>query len=120
MKIIRGIFWGVVFLGLIVGAGLFIFLETFDTDSYLPQITRQASKILERVVTIGHAALGISWDGIILDAGPVVIADDVQFTSQPFIRVDRVHVGLDIVSLIVHREIRMTDLLLQSPEIHII
>ena len=98
----------------------FIFLETFDTDSYLPQITRQASKILGRVVTIGHVALGISWDGIILDAGPVVIADDGQFTSQPFIRVDRVHVGLDIVSLIVHREIRMTDVLLQSPEIHII
>jgi len=120
MKIIRGVFFGVVFLGLIVGAGLFIFLETFDTDSYLPQITRQASKILERVVTIGHAALGISWDGIILDVGPVVIADDAQFTSQPFIKVDHVHVGLDIVSLIIHREIRMTDVLLQSPEIHII
>jgi len=120
MKIIKVIFLWVVALGLIVSAGIFIFLETFDVDAYLPRITHQVSQVLGRPTTVGHVALGLSWGGMTLDAGPLVIADDVNISQQPFVKVDRVRLGLDIASLIIHREVHITDVLLQSPEIHII
>ena len=120
MKIIRIIFFSLLALSLIACAGIFIFFETFDTDQYLPQITKKASLALGRPVSIGGVGLGFSLRGITLDAGPVTIADDSGFTTQPFIKVDRVRISLDLRPLILRREIHITDILLQSPQIHFI
>ena len=120
MKIIRIIFFSLLALSLIVCTGIFIFFETFDTDQYLPQITKKASLVLGRQVSVGGVGLGFSLRGITLDAGPVTIADDVGFTTQPFIKVDRVRISLDLRSFILQREIHITDILLQSPRIHFI
>ena len=120
MKVIRIIFFTLLAFVLIAGAGIFIFFETFDADQYLPEITRQASQVLGRPVSVGHVGLGLSRQGISLDAGPLIIADDLNFTKQPFITVDKVRVSLDLKPLILRREIHITTILLQSPQIHII
>ncbi len=120
MKIIRIIFFSLLALSLIAGTGIFIFFETFDTDQYLLQITKKASLALGRPVSIAGAGLGFSEQGITLDAGPLTIADDLDFTRQPFIKVDRVRISLDLRSLILRREIHITNILLQSPQIHFI
>jgi hypothetical protein len=120
MKIVRIIFFSLLALSLIACAGIFIFLGTFDTDQYLPQITTKASLVLGRPVSIGHVGLGFSLRGITLDAGPVTIADDLDFTTQPFIKVDRARISFDLRPLIFQREIHVTDILLQSPRIHFI
>ena len=120
MKIIRIILFCLLGLSLIACSGIFIFFQTFDTDQYLPQITNKVSLALGRPVSIGHVGLGISARGITLDAGPVTIADDSGFTTQSFVRIDRVRISLDLRSLILHREIHITDLILQSPQIHFI
>jgi len=120
MKIIKIIFFSFLALSLIVCTGVFIFFETFDTDQYLPQITKKASLALQRAVSIGHVGLGFSSRGITLDAWPLTIADDLGFTTQPFIKVDRVRISLDLRPLILRREIHITDILLQSPQIHFI
>jgi len=64
--------------------------------------------------------LGFSEQGITLDAGPLTIADDTAFTSQPFIKVDRIRISLDPRALFLRREIHITNILLQSPQIHFI
>ena len=120
MKIIKIIFFTFLGLSLIVCTGIFIFSETYDTDQCLPLITQKASFFLGRPVSIGHVGLGFSSQGITLDAGPLTVADDAGFTSQPFIKVDRVRIGLDLKSLILQRKIHITDILLQSPQIHFI
>ena len=120
MKTIRIIFFTLLALSLIVWAGIFIFFKTFDTDQYLQQITKKASLVLGRPVSITGVSLGFSLRGITLDAGPVIIADDPDFTTQPFIKVDRVRISLDLRALIFRREIHITDVLLQSPQIHFI
>ncbi len=120
MKIIRIIFLSLLALSLTVFTGIFIFFETFDSDQYLPQITKKASLALGRPVSIAGAGLGFSLRGITLDAGPLTIADDPGFTTQPFIKVDRVRISLDLRSLILRREIHITDILIQSPRIHFI
>jgi len=120
MKIIKIIFFSFLALSLIVCTGIFIFSETFDTDQYLAQITKKASLALGRPVAIGHLGLGFSSRGITLDAGPLTIADDAAFTTQPFIKVDRVRISLDLRPLILRHEIHITDILFQSPQIHFI
>ena len=120
MKIVRIILFTLLALSLIVWVGIFIFFKTLDTDQYLQQITKKASLVLGRPVSITGVSLGFSWRGITLDAGPVTIADDPDFTTQPFIKVDRVRISLDLRALILRREIHITDVLLQSPQIHFI
>jgi len=109
MRIIKIIFISLSALSLIVFTGIFILFQTFDTDQYLSQLTKKASLALGRPVSIGHAGLGFSWAGITLDAGPLIIADDAAFTTQPFIKVDRVRISPDL-----------RHILFQSPQIHFI
>jgi len=120
MKIIKIIFFTLLALSLISGTCIFIFLQIFDTDQYLPTITKKASLALGRPVSIGHLSLGLSLRGITLDAGPLTVADDTVFTAQPFILVDRARISLDLRSLVLQRKIHISNILLQSPQIHII
>ena len=86
MKIIRIILFSLLALGLIVCAGIFIFFETFDTDQYLPQITKKASIALGRPVSIGGVGLGLSDQGITLDVGPVTIAMTRASRHNPLLK----------------------------------
>jgi len=120
MKIIKFTFISLLALILIISTAIFIFLQIFDTDQYLPQLNKKASLILGRPVSVGHLGLGLSRQGITLDAGPVAIADDPDFTSQPFVKIDMVHISLDLRALILKQKIHITNVLLQSPRIHFI
>ena len=120
MKIIRIILLSLFALGLIVLTAVFVFYQTFDTDRYLLQIARSASTALGRPVSITAAGLGISSTGITLNAGPVSVADDSDFTSQPFIKIDRIIISVDLKGLIFQHKIQITDILLQSPQVHFI
>jgi len=120
MKIVRVIFFSLLALCLILSCVVFIFLEIFDTDQYLLPITKNVSIALGRPVTIGHLGFGLSWQGVTLDAAPVIIADDPSFTLQPFIKINRVRVGLDLRSLVLERKVHVSSIILQSPQIHFI
>jgi len=120
MKIIKFIFFSFLALSLIACTGIFILFQTFNTDQYLLQINQKASIVLGRPVSVGGVGLGLSSKGITLDVGPVTVADDPDFTIQPFITVDKVRISLGLRSLILRREIRIKSILLQSPQIHFI
>ena len=120
MRIIRIIFFSLLALCLVACMGTFIFFQTFDADQYLSQMTQKASRALGRSVSIGGVGLGLSSQGITLDAGPLTITDDLSFTKQPFITVDKVRCSLDLTALIFQRKIHVIEILLQSPEIHFI
>ncbi len=120
MKIIRVIFFCFLAMGLVACTGIFILFQTFDSDQYLPKFTQHASNYLGRPVQVEHVGLGLSSRGITLDAWPLTIADDPDFTSQPFIKIDRVRVSFDLGSLILRHKIQITDILLQSPWVHFI
>jgi hypothetical protein len=120
MKIIRIILFSLLALSLVISAGVFIFFQTLDTDQYIPQVTKKVSRILGRSVSIGNLGLGLSLQGITLDAWPLIISDDPRFTAQPFIKVDKVRLWLDLGSLVLRREVHIKEILLQSPQIHFI
>jgi hypothetical protein len=120
MKIIRIILFSLLALSMVICAGVFVILKTIDTDQYIPQITKKVSLILGRSVSIGNLGLALSSRGITLDAGPLIISDDQRFTTQPFIKVDKVRLFMDLSSLVLRREVRIREVLLQSPQIHFI
>jgi AsmA family len=120
MKFIKIVFFGFLALCLIACTGVFILFQIFDSDQYLPKLTQKASLVLGRPVSVEHVGLGLSSRGITFDAWPLVIADDPDFTSQPFIKIDRVRISLDLRSLVLERKVQITDILLQSPQIHFI
>ncbi|MDE1921000.1 MAG: AsmA family protein [Candidatus Omnitrophica bacterium] len=120
MKIIRTILVSLLALMLVAATVLFIFFQTFDADQYFPRMAPKASRALGRTVVLGHMGLGLSLRGITVDAGPVTVADDPGFTTQPFIEVKRVRIGLNWWALIARRKIQITTILLQSPQIHFI
>jgi len=120
IKITRLIFFSSLAFALILCTGIFIFFQTFDTEQYLSPITQKISLVLNRPVSVGHLGLGLSSQGIALDAGPLIITDDANFTTQPFIKINRIRLGLDFKSLILKHKIYITQIILQSPQIHFI
>ena len=120
MKIIRIIIIVFIVLSFIVSAGIFTFFRIFDNSHYLSQITQKASLVLGQQISIGHVGLGLSLKGITLDVWPLIFSDDASFSTQPFIKVDRVRLSLDLKTLVLQKKIHITDILFQSPKIHLI
>ncbi len=120
MKIISNIFLSLLALCLVACTGIFILFQVFDASPYLPQLTQRVSVALGRPVSIGGLGLGFSSTGITLDAGPVIIADDSNFTQQPFIKVDKISFMPDIKALLVHHELDISEVIVKSPQIHFI
>jgi AsmA family len=120
MKILKTIFTALLALVLTVAFGLFIFSQVFDADQYFPSFAQKASLALGRTVSIGHLGLGLSWRRLSVDAGPVTIADDPAFTKQLFIKIYRVRLYPDWGALIFHQQVRIRQIILESPRIHFI
>jgi len=107
----------VFFLILIV---LFIFLKFFNVDKYLPQITQQISQSLGRVVNIDHANLGLGFNGLSLDLKKISMSDNSHFSTTHLLEVEKVHLGLDWVALVLQREIHVIDVIVDSAHVSIV
>ncbi len=76
------------------------------------------TKSLARKVTIGSAKLSV-WSGGLV-AEKATVADDPQFSSQPFIQADSVKIGVEMLPLLLHREVQVRSFLLESPQIQLL
>lgn len=120
MKILKFVFFVFLAFSLVVSASILIFLQVFNFDKYLPQITKKASNVLSRQVKIGHLGLGFSWHGLSLDAGPVAVVDDANFTNQPVVEINKVCVFIDLKSLVFQHGIHIEEIVLEYPRLHLI
>jgi hypothetical protein len=120
IKAVRIVFLWILALSLVAAMAVFIFFQVFDPDQYFAPLLKKASSSLGRPVSIGTMGLGLSLQGITLDAGPLVIADDPDFTSQPFVKVDKVRVSFDWKKLIFEHRMDVTRILVVSPRVHFI
>ncbi len=117
LKIVLVVF---VALSLLLIAGGFVFLKTFDLNKYIPQITDEARKAMGRQVKIGRADLAFSFThGIALNVKDVAIADDPRFSDKPFFTVDHVDVGLDVGVLLLAQKLQLTEVTINAPKITI-
>lgn len=105
----------VVVLIIVAAVSLPLFL---NADSFRTRIEGTLSKSLGRKVTVGKLNLSV-WSGGLV-AEQATVADDPKFSQQPFIQADSVKIGVEIVPLILRREIHIHSFALQTPKIQLL
>ena len=104
-----------VLLVILAAVSLPLFL---NADSFRTRIEGTLSKSLGRKVTIGKLDLSI-WSGGLL-AQQATVADDPQFSQQPFIQAESVKIGVEVFPLILRREVHIRSFALQTPKIQLL
>ena len=102
-----------VFLLIIVVVPFFV-----SADSFRPTVESKLSAALGRTVTIGRLTSSLLGGTLIAD--DIAIADDPSFSSVPFIQAKKLDVGVEMLPLLLHREVNITDLTIDSPSIQLI
>ncbi|HEY6273605.1 MAG TPA: AsmA family protein [Terriglobales bacterium] len=109
---IAGVVVGVLILGLLA-APLFI-----NIDSFRPDLEKKVSAALNRPVTIGKLEASIFSGGA--SAENITIADDPAFNKGPFLQASSLKVGLRLLPLIFSRQLSVTSITVEKPEIVIL
>src|SRR5271157_2395881 len=86
-----------------------------NVNSFRPKIESEASSALGRQVKLGHLSLSL-FSGTV-EADDIAIADDPAFSKSPFVTAHSLKIGIELMPLIFSKQIHVTELLLQKPEI---
>src|SRR6202012_1572770 len=105
----------VVALVLIVAVCLPLFL---NANSFRTRIESTLTKSLGRKVTIGKLDLSL-WSGGLAGTNSTAAAEPA-FSTQPFIQTDRVKIGVDIIPLILSRQLHIRGFVLTSPKVQLL
>ncbi|HYW38606.1 MAG: AsmA family protein [Bradyrhizobium sp.] len=104
---------GIVVALLIVVAIALPFLV--NVNNFRPQIESSLSSALGRPVKVGNLSLSIFSGSV--KADQLSIADDPKFSSAPFIQAKSLQVGVELLPLIFSKQLNVTDLRIDHPEI---
>ena len=86
-----------------------------NVNSFRPKIESELTSALGRQVTVGNLSLSILSSSVVADN--IAIADDPAFGKPPFITAKSLKVGVELMPLIFSRQLNVTDLKLEQPEI---
>lgn len=86
-----------------------------NVDRFRPQLESYLASELGRKVEIGELSLSLFSGGV--SARNVAIADDPEFSDQPFVRTKSIKVGVSLFSLLLAHSLHVSSLTLQDPEI---
>ncbi|PWT85807.1 MAG: hypothetical protein C5B58_02475 [Acidobacteria bacterium] len=89
-----------------------------NVNSFRPRIESEASTALGRQVTLGNLSLSIL-SGTVA-AGNIAVADDPAFSKDPFVTAKSLKVGVELMPLIFSKQVNVTDITLQEPQITIL
>jgi AsmA protein len=89
-----------------------------NINTFKPIIENQLTTVLGRQVKLGDLSLSV-FSGTV-DAHDLVVADDPQFSSEPFITAAVFHIGVQMRPLVFHRQILIEGLEIDSPQIHLV
>jgi hypothetical protein len=105
----------VVALVLLVAVCLPLFL---NADTFRTKIESTLTKSLGRKVSIGKLELSV-WSGGLI-ATNASVADDPAFSTQPFIQADSVKIGVEILPLILSKQLHIRGFSLVSPKVQLL
>ena len=86
-----------------------------NVNSFRPQIEAELTSALGRPVTVGNLSLSILSGSV--EADNIAIADDPAFGKAPFITANSLKVGVELIPLILSKQLNVTEITLQQPEI---
>lgn len=114
---------------LFIGTPIFIFLALFaavifvlpfflNADAFRSTVEGQLSSTLGRSVTMGKLSFSLVHGT--LSADDLAVSDDPTFSSVPFLQAKKLEVGVEIFPLLLHHQVHITDLTLDTPSIQLI
>ncbi len=109
LLIISGIIIGVLLL-VVIAVPLFI-----NVDNFRPDLEKKISAALNRTVHIGKLDASLLSGGA--TASDITIEDDPAFNKGPFLKASSVKVGVQLMPLIFSRQLKITSLTVQKPDI---
>jgi AsmA protein len=86
-----------------------------NVNSFRPKIEAALSTALGRQVTVGNLSLSILSGTV--GADNIAIADDPAFSKAAFVTAKRLNVGVELMPLIFSKQLKVTDITLEQPEI---
>lgn len=89
-----------------------------NADTFRPRLESRLSGTLGRKITLGH--LGFSLFSGSLLAENIAIADDPAFSTSPFLQAKSLRIGVEMGPLLFQRQVRITNLVVESPSINLI
>jgi AsmA protein len=92
-------------------------IKAVNINALKPLIENRLTAMLGRQVKLGDLSLSILSGTV--DAGSLAVADDPQFSSQPFITATVVHIGVQMRPLILQQEITIESLEMEAPQINL-
>src|SRR5712671_6372740 len=102
-------------LGLIVAVSIPLFL---NADTFRTRIETALTTSLGRKVTLGKLDLSVLTGSLVAENAS--IADDPAFGTQPFLQATKVKIGIEMIPLILSREIHITGFAIDSPKINLL
>ena len=84
-------------------------------NQFRPTIEEKASAALGRKVNVGNLSLSLFSGSLAADN--LSIADDPKFSNAPFLTAKSVKVGVELLPLILHKELNITNILIDSPAV---
>jgi AsmA protein len=84
-------------------------------NQFRPTIEEKASAALGRKVDVGNLSLSLFSGSLAADN--LSIADDPKFSSSPFLTAKSVKVGVELLPLILQKDLRVTKIVIDSPEV---
>src|SRR6266516_57768 len=86
-----------------------------NANAFRPAIEEKLSAVLDRQVHVGN--LDFSLLSGSLSADDLSIADDPAFSKSPFLTAKSVKIGIEVLTLVFSRAVRITGLTIEKPEV---
>jgi len=94
---------------------LFVLPFLIPVNSFRPTLEEKASAALGRKVQVGNLSLSIIRGSLGIDN--LSISDDPKFNSGPFLTASSVRVGVELLPLIFHKQVNVTEILIDKPQV---
>jgi AsmA protein len=85
-----------------------------NVNDFRPQIESTLSTTMGRPVKVGNLSLGVFSGSV--GADQLSIADDLKFSSAPFIQAKALQVGVELMPLIFSKQLNITKIVIDHPE----
>ena len=89
-----------------------------NANTFRPTLESQLSDALGRKVTLGKLSFSIFSGSLVADN--VSIADDPAFSPKPFLQAQSLHIGVEVVPLLLHRQLIVTSFVADEPSINLV
>ena len=89
-----------------------------DVNRFRPTLESSASHALGRKVTLGHLSLALLRGKLI--ANDIKIEDNPTFSQSDFLSAKSIEIGVDVIPLLISRELNVTGIIIEHPEITVL